>query len=214
MFDNFNIQTFISRIIILVVALTVHEFSHAKSADLFGDSTARSAGRLTLNPLKHLDPIGSLLMLTIGFGWARPVPVDPYVLGRASPAALMLVSLAGPFSNFIMALFAVIPLRLGWASWIPAGALLPSGDQFLIEFIFVNLALAFFNLIPLAPLDGDKIADFFFPPSWKRGLDAIRPYGQFILLAILFILPMMGFNILGQILYPPINNIASLLIGY
>lgn len=211
---DLNIQSIISRIIILIIAFTVHEFSHAKVADMFGDMTPRTAGRLTLNPLKHLDPLGSLLLLFRGFGWARPVPVDPYALGRASTSAMMLVALAGPFSNFIMALFAVIPLRLGWLAWVPAGNLLPSADNFLYEFIFTNLALTFFNLIPLPPLDGDKIAEHFFPPSWQRVQQSIRPYGSVILLTILFILPTLGFDLLGPILYPPITNITNLLIGY
>ena len=213
MFD-LDIQTIISRIIILVIALTVHEFSHAKTADLFGDNTPRANGRLTLNPLKHLDPIGSLMMLVAGFGWARPVPVNPYVLGQASSAALMLVSLAGPFSNFMMAIFAAVPLRLGLASAIAPVNFLPSASEFLLEFVFINLLLTFFNLIPLAPLDGDKIADYFFPPSWQRVLQTIRPYGSLILLALLFVLPRFGFDILGTLIYPPILTIGRMLIGY
>jgi Zn-dependent protease len=206
-------QTFISRIIILVIALTVHEFAHAKSADMFGDNTPRANGRLTLNPLKHLDPFGSLMMIFVGFGWARPVPVNPYALGRSSPAALMLVSLAGPLSNFLMAIFAAIPLRLGIASFQAPASFMPSAGGFLLEFMFINLLLTFFNLIPLAPLDGDKIADYFFPPSWQRILQSIRPYSAYILMFLLFVLPWMGFNVLGVLIYPPIQTIGRLLIG-
>src|SRR5512141_2013044 len=99
----------IARIIVLVVAFTIHEFAHAWTANYFGDDTPRMNGRLTLNPLAHLDPLGSLLMIVAGFGWAKPVPINPYVLQRRSPAATMLVSLAGPMSNFLMALIAAIP---------------------------------------------------------------------------------------------------------
>jgi len=209
-----DIQTLISRILILVISLTVHEFAHAKTADMFGDMTPRDAGRLTLNPLRHLDVIGSLMILVAGFGWARPVPVNPYALNRKSPAALMLVSLAGPLSNFFLAVIAAIPLRLSLASPNDAPAsFLPSSSSFLLEFIFINLLLAFFNLIPLAPLDGDKIADFFFPPSWQRVLQTIRPYGSLILLALLFVLPMAGFDILGKVIYPPVITIGRMLIG-
>lgn len=208
-----DIQTLISRIVILVISLTVHEFAHAKSADMFGDTTPRANGRLTLNPLAHLDVIGSLMMLVAGFGWAKPVPVNPYVLGKASSAALMLVSLAGPGSNFLMAILAAVPLRLGLASSLAPASFLPSSTEFLVEFIFVNLLLTFFNLIPLAPLDGEKIAGYFFPPSWQRFMDTIRPYGSIILLALLFLLPRMGFDILGKVLYPPIIAIGRMLIG-
>jgi Zn-dependent protease len=208
-----DIPTLISRIVILIISLTVHEFSHAKTADMFGDNTPRANGRLTLNPLVHLDVIGSLMILVAGFGWAKPVPVNPYALGRSSSAALMLVSLAGPASNFLMAIFAAIPLRLGITSNMPPAAFLPSAERFLLEFIFINLLLAFFNLIPLAPLDGDKIADFFFPPPVQRFLQPIRPYGPIILLAILFIAPTLGFDILGRVLYPPIMGLMRLLVG-
>ena len=208
-----DIPTLISRIVILIISLTVHEFSHAKTADMFGDNTPRANGRLTLNPLAHLDVIGSLMILVAGFGWAKPVPVNPYALGRSSSAALMLVSLAGPLSNFLMAIFAAIPLRLGLAGGAAPAAFLPSPERFLLEFIFINLLLAFFNLIPLAPLDGDKIADFFFPPPVQRFLQPIRPYGPLILLAILFLAPTLGFDILGRVLYPPILGLMRLLVG-
>ena len=98
MFGNLNFATLIARAIVLVIAFTIHEFAHAWTADRFGDSTPRDQGRLTLNPLKHLDPIGSLMLLATGFGWARPVMVSPYALSLASPAAMMWVSLAGPLS--------------------------------------------------------------------------------------------------------------------
>lgn len=116
MFD-LDPQTLISRIFILIIALTVHEFAHAWSATLFGDETPRQYGRLTLNPLSHLDIMGSLMLLIAGFGWAKPVPVNPYVLNRRSPSALMWVSLAGPMSNFLLAGLAAIPLRFGWISF-------------------------------------------------------------------------------------------------
>ena len=99
--------------IVLITAFSVHEFAHAWTANYFGDDTPRMNGRLTLNPLAHLDPIGSLMLIFAGFGWAKPVPVSLYALERRSPAAPMWVALAGPLSNFLMALLAAIPFRLG-----------------------------------------------------------------------------------------------------
>lgn len=210
LFDIFRDPVLLlSRLFVLVVAFSVHEFAHAWTADRFGDNTPRANGRLTLNPLAHLDPIGSLLLLLGGFGWAKPVPVNPYALGRNSPAALMWVSLAGPGSNLLMAILGAIPLRLGLVSISGFGPI--SGDfaaNFLNEFVWINLALMVFNLIPLAPLDGEKIADYFFPPSWSRFLDRIRPYSPFILLLLVFS------GILSMLMLPPLSTLFLLLVGY
>jgi Zn-dependent protease len=209
--------TLIARLFVLVVAFTIHEFSHAWVATLFGDDTPRINGRLTLNPISHLDPIGSLLLLVAGFGWAKPVPVNPYALQRRSSAALMWVSLAGPLSNFLMAVVAAIPFRLGWVSLfaasVPSSSILPSFSMLMYEFIFINLLLMLFNLIPIAPLDGEKIAEYFFPPSWSRALDTIRPYGPVILMAVIFVGPYFGVNILGWVLGPPMQALLGILVG-
>jgi Zn-dependent protease len=217
MFFDLTLPTLIARIFVLIVAFSVHEFAHAWSADKFGDETPRVNGRLTLNPLSHLDPMGSLMLLVVGFGWARPVPVNPYALSRRSPAALMLVSLAGPLSNLLMAIVAAIPFRLGLVSRFDttttAGQIFPTPGHLLMEFVFINLVLMLFNLIPLAPLDGEKIAEYFFPPSWARFFDTIRPYGPLILLVLVFAGPALGFNILGWILGPPMRALLRLLVG-
>ncbi|HEY9086586.1 MAG TPA: site-2 protease family protein [Anaerolineaceae bacterium] len=213
MFD-LDLPTLISRIIILIIAFTVHEFSHAKVADLFGDMTPRANGRLTLNPLRHLDPMGSLLLLFAGFGWARPVPVNPYALSRRAPSALMWVSLAGPASNFFLAILGAIPLRAGILPTSFGGAaFLPTPVDFMFEFVWVNLALMLFNLIPLAPLDGSKIAEYFAPPSLARVLETIAPYGPVILLAVVFIGPRLGLNIFDLIMTQPLINLYLLLTG-
>lgn len=209
--------TLISRLIVLLVAFTIHEFAHAWSADRFGDDTPRFNGRLTLNPLSHIDPLGALMVLFVGFGWAKPVPINPYALGRRSSAAVMWVSLAGPLSNFFLAILASIPFRLGLVSQFGAiinpGTIIPTADKLLFEFVFINLILMLFNLIPLAPLDGEKIASYFFPPSWSQFLDNIRPYGPMILLALIFLGPAVGVNILGMILGPPMRALLGLLVG-
>jgi Zn-dependent protease len=205
-----NPSLVISRLITLVIALTVHEFAHAWTATQFGDDTPRLNGRLTLNPLAHLDPIGSLLLLVARFGWAKPVPVNPYALQRRSSAALMWVSLAGPLSNFLMAMLAAIPFRLGWEfinSAGPQSSFLPSASQFLGEFLYINLALMLFNLIPIAPLDGEKIAEYFLPPPMSRILENIRPYGPIILALAVFT------GIFGLIMAPSMNLLLRLLLG-
>ena len=107
-----DLPTLISRIFIILIAFTVHEFAHAWTANYFGDDTPRLNGRLTLNPLAHLDIMGSLLLIVAGFGWAKPVPINPYALRKHSSAGVMWVSLAGPLSNLFMAILAAIPLRL------------------------------------------------------------------------------------------------------
>jgi len=211
---NLTPATIISRIITLLIAFTVHEFSHAWTANYFGDDTTRNNGRLTLNPTVHLDLMGTLMLLFVGFGWAKPVPVNPYTLRRHSPSAMMWVSLAGPGSNLLLAIIAAIPLRLGLIAYSTSSSkLFPTLSGFLVEFIFVNLALALFNLIPLAPLDGDKVAEYLFPPPWVRFLERIRPYSPLILLALLFLLPYLGIDLVGWIITPVIMALGRVLLG-
>lgn len=209
---NLSITELITYLVTLVIAITVHEFAHAKVADMLGDNTPRMNNRVTLNPLAHLDPIGSLMMIFAHFGWGRPVPVNPYLLNRRSPSALMWVSLAGPMSNFLLAILAAIPLRLGIAPSIAPQGFLPSPVSFLSSFVFVNLFLMLFNLVPIAPLDGDKIASYFFPPFMSRFLDSARPYGPMILITLLFVFPMLGFDFIGEVVYPPLNHLFHLLL--
>ena len=214
MIFNLEPPIIISRIITLLVAFTVHEFSHAAVATLFGDPTPRDAGRLTLNPLKHLDIMGSIMLLVAGFGWAKPVPINPHVIDRKSKAGVMLVSLAGPASNLLLAALGAIPLRFGWIPLISsASPIFPSLGDFLLEFLFINLALFLFNLIPLAPLDGEKVIAFFLPEHWVEKMERIRPYSSMILLAVVFLLPMVGFDLMDIIIRQPLISMARFLIG-
>lgn len=213
MFD-LTLPDLISRALVLVVAFTVHEFAHAWTADYFGDDTPRRQGRLTLNPLVHLDPLGSLLLLIAGFGWARPVMVDLYALQRRSPAAPMLVALAGPLSNFALALLAAIPLRLGWVTFAYGSQWLPSLYHLLGVFVIINLLLMLFNLLPLFPLDGEKVLHYFLPPSGKAVLENMRQYSSMILLALVFLLPRLNIDVLESLVFAPAMAIAQALLGY
>lgn len=216
MFD-LNLPTLISRIFVLLTAFAIHEFAHAWAADRFGDPTPRNNGRLTLNPMAHLDPMGSLMLIAVGFGWAKPVPINPYALTRRSSAAVMWVSLAGPASNGLMALLASIFFQLGLVSQFGAfanpGQILPSFDKLLWEFVYINLLLMLFNLIPLAPLDGEKILYYLLPVSGQKVMDNIHPYGPLILLAVVFLGPVLGVNVLGSIIGPPLTALMSVLTG-
>ena len=216
MLFGLDLPTIIARIFVLLTAFSVHEFAHAWTANFFGDDTPGRYGRLTLNPLAHLDVMGSLMLLFVGFGWAKPVPVNPYALGRRSPAAYMWVSLAGPMSNLIMAVLAAIPFQLGLISvndvFSQGSSILPTIPFLLFEFVYINLILMLFNLIPLYPLDGEKIAQYFFPPSWSDFLDKIRPYSSLILIVFFIGLPYLGINVVGWIMGPAMDVLMGILI--
>jgi Zn-dependent protease len=201
--QNLDAATLIARIFVLVVAFTVHEFAHAWTAVYFGDETPREQGRLTLNPLKHLDPIGSLVLLVSGFGWARPVQVNPWTLSRTSSSAMMWVALAGPLSNLGLAVVGSAVFWLGLAE----PAVRSSGFLF-TEFMWINLILLFFNLLPISPLDGEKVAMHFLPPNGQNFLVRIRPYSPLILLGLVFLFP----QVLGLLIGLPANWAMSLLL--
>ncbi len=211
---SFDPPTIIARVITLIIAFTLHEYAHAWTATKFGDYTAMDAGRLTLNPLSHLDPFGTLMLIVAGFGWAKPVPINPAAIRRNNPAGVMWVSLAGPLSNLLMALAAAIPLRFGLVDITqPSGAIFPSLGFFLLTFVLINITLFIFNLLPLAPLDGEKVLSFFLPRSWQPALDGIRRYGPMILLFLVFFGPRMGFDLIGKLVHEPVMAIARFLIN-
>ena len=212
MFQGLDAPTIISRILTLLIAFTIHELSHAVTADRLGDDTARRLGRISLNPLVHLDPIGSLLLIFAGFGWAKPVPVNPYNLRNGPQMGMAVVAAAGPISNFLMALIGAIPFRLGLLPFRaigPLGGFLPSPSQFFLDFIEINLVLMLFNLIPIAPLDGSKILRGFAPRSWEPILATLEQWGPFLLLGLVFL----GGGILGAIIGPPLNFLYRAILG-
>ncbi len=204
-----SVSTILVRLIILFLAIPIHEWAHAWSAYQLGDDTASMRGRMTLNPLAHLDPIGSLLLLFSGFGWGKPVPVNPYQM-RTNPRAGMAISAAaGPFSNFVLAMLLAIPFRLGWIDSYTGDF---SIGHLLLVAIGINLSLMLFNLIPIYPLDGEKILMGLLPPRWGDDLLRLRPFGTLILAVLLFILPRIGVNLIGMVIAPVYGLLLNLLL--
>ncbi|MEJ2733977.1 MAG: site-2 protease family protein [Anaerolineae bacterium] len=216
MFDQ--IQQMMFYLLALVVSISIHEFAHAWSAYELGDSTARNMGRLTLNPIKHFDPVGALMILFMSFagwgiGWGKPVPVNPYNLRTDPRLGMGLTAAAGPFSNLALAALSAIPLRLGWVdSGLAWG--------FLLAMVITNLSLAIFNLIPLPPLDGFNVAQGLLATfrtrwayEWGNRLDRLATYGPVLLLALLSVGWFTPLNPLGWIIGQPVNALFGLLLG-
>jgi len=209
LFGNSPAQ-FVYLVISMVVALTIHELAHGWTAFQLGDDTAKRAGRLTLNPLKHLDPLGTLMILFAGFGWAKPVPFDPYAVTRRTPAGVMIVAAAGPISNLLMAIVASIPFQTGLLnSALASGGLLLYARPFLATFIYLNLILLFFNLIPVSPLDGEKVLTYFLPPSGQATMARLRPYGPMLLILLM----VAGRGIFSVVIGTPVNQLFQLLVS-
>lgn len=212
MFDVLSLPSlFIGRIIALVVSLSFHEFAHALSAYELGDSTAQRAGRLSLNPLAHLDPIGSVMMILVGFGWAKPVPVNPAYLKGDKLRSMAVTAAAGPLSNLLQAFIFALPIRFGLVdmdlSFSP-GVILPTFGQILSLLVWINLILAIFNLIPLGPLDGLKVLMGLVPKEIAYRLEPLAQYG-FMILVLLMLWP--GGRLLSSLIVPPAENMFRLL---
>lgn len=203
--------TLFARLVVLLIAFTLHELAHAVTADYLGDPTPRRMGRISLNPLVHLDPVGTIMLLISGFGWAKPVMVNPYNMRGNPHTDMAIVAAAGPITNLILAAFGAIPFQLGWAS--PTFAATLSGDYLLTQFVWINLVLAFFNLIPVPPLDGYKILIGLLPFDIGIKLRPLERYGFLILMALIFFLPMIGIDILGTIVWQPAAKVFELLVG-
>ncbi len=204
-------------ILVLVFSLTIHEVMHGFVAYKLGDDTARLAGRLTFNPLAHLDPLGTLMMLLAGFGWAKPVPVNYSRLTRlkSKNTAVRLVSVAGVTSNFIVAwisyliflLLTLVGIKTGIASDLIQGgnqsfvSLLLSIFTQLFYFMYIfNLMLMAFNLLPLPPLDGYHFLETFFPYKWRGFLHSYERYAGIILLVLIIVGNFSGFSPLGMLI--------------
>lgn len=178
-------------VLVIVTALTVHEFAHAFVGSRLGDKTAEMMGRLTLNPMAHIDPMGFVMLLLLGFGWAKPVPFNPYNLNNPKWDAVK-IALAGPGSNLLLSVISGIALRILLAS----GAELSLLHIFLTLMVLINLFLLVFNLIPIHPLDGSKLVDALLTaPRWARLRIAIATYGPQVLMVLVIISILTPFNV-------------------
>ncbi|MCH6555373.1 MAG: site-2 protease family protein [Chloroflexi bacterium] len=212
----------------LVVGISFHEFSHAYVADSMGDSLPRSRGRVTLNPLAHLDPAGTIFLFLVGFGWGKPVPVNPNVSNN--PKAMMaIVAGAGPVSNFLVAALAGLPLQLGLVEWLS-----PFNFAVLDRFLFVgfgfdeylglylsaivliSIILGVFNLLPIFPLDGHRVIPAFLSDQAAHTYMQFQSRYGFIILIALIALPFLTggqFGVLFEVMSPIINVLARLFAG-
>ncbi|MBM3138735.1 MAG: site-2 protease family protein [Chloroflexi bacterium] len=216
-------------VVAMLTGLAFHEFSHALVADNLGDRTPRRAGRLTLNPVAHLDPIGSTLIFFIGFGWAKPVPVNPFNTHNPKRSMAM-IAFAGPASNLVMAGIAAVPIKLGLVpflhpfvspqfvrllaeQWSRSPADL--AGLFLGTIVLLNVLLAVFNLLPLAPLDGFRAAVGILPDELSRPLARLEPWGPGLLMLLIFAPFLTGgqINPLFQVMGPLIGFFLDLFVG-
>lgn len=204
----------------LLLALTFHEFNHAAVATRLGDPTPRAMGRLTLNPRAHLDPVGTTMIFLAGFGWAKPVQVNPAYLRVGPRSGMAMVALAGPVSNLLLAFLFAIPINSGLiaSDMIGFGRFYDPTDSLLgyvfSSLVFWNLLIASFNLIPLAPLDGFRVALGILPRGVAAKFARLEQHGPIILILILMsdmFLP--GPSIFWSMIRPILNGLSSVILG-
>lgn len=210
---DINLNFIIIAAPVILFALTIHEYCHALVAFKLGDDTASLQGRLTLNPIMHLDPIGTIMMFFAGFGWARPVPVNP--LNFKDPKkGIMLVAIAGPISNIVTAIVAGLVLKFILSS--PGFSMETNGGAYntfvliLILNVVFGIALAVFNMIPIPPLDGSRVLYAYLPNRFLDAYGKFEQYGFFFLI-ILFVF---SGNLFGRILWYPISILSELITGF
>jgi Zn-dependent protease len=205
-----SISRLIALAITLVIAFTIHEFMHALVAYRLGDPTAKNQGRLSLDPRRHLDVLGSLMVLAFGFGWAKPVPVNPNYLRHGPKTGMAVVAAAGPLSNLVLAVIVALLINgLGIElSAFSISRFIPSFGELLLTFIWLNVVLFFFNLIPIAPLDGFKVVLGFLPYPTAVSFRKLEPVGPLILL-LLFLF---AGGFLSSLIVTPTNFVVGLLI--
>jgi Zn-dependent protease len=198
-------------VILLLICFPIHEFAHAYVASRLGDDTARLMGRVTLNPLAHLDPWGSVLFLVFGFGWAKPVPVSPRRLNGNPRTSNAIVALAGPASNVLLAIGFAVLFRV-------FEPLLSTGNNMLSDIlmyglqmaVFLNLVLALFNLIPIPPLDGSRVLAALLPDQGAQIMDQLERYGFLLLMLVTVAVP----GLFSSLITGPAASVMRLLLGY
>ena len=212
--DASSLKELILLVPVILLSLTIHEVSHGWAADRFGDPTARATGRLTLNPIAHLDPIGTLMLFIAHFGWAKPVMINPYNLNNPKKDMIW-ISLAGPGSNFLLALLSGIILRVVMAMGnIDVSGLISSSlFAMLILSLQINLALGIFNLIPIPPLDGAKVLFGLLPYHMEARYAWLERYGMVILLVLFLVDSFTPFKILSLIIWMPADLLSYLFSG-
>ncbi len=198
-----EILSFLIALPAVLWAITFHEFSHAFVDYKLGDPTPKLQGRLTLNPIAHLDIIGFLALLLVHFGWAKPVMINPMNYKKVSPElGNMLVAIAGPFANFLSAFLSVILIKLIPFPSLPMGISQPV--FLMLEYsVYINVGFAIFNLLPIPPLDGSKVVGFFLPRNLNMELQRLEPYGMIVLI-LLLISP-----VIDWVLVPIVNAIVN-----
>jgi len=194
----------------ILAALTVHEYAHGLAAWRLGDPTARRAGRLTLNPLAHLDPIGTLMLFLFYFGWARPVPVNPSYF-RNPRRDMIWVALAGPGANIILAMVLGAVLQF----LLKNGIIATFGVAYLMLgfTIFINLMLAFFNLIPIPPLDGSKVVGGLLPQEYLAWWESFERVGFLVLIGLILLGRFTGISLFGSTILPLSNALYRMFTG-
>jgi Zn-dependent protease len=216
-----------STLFALMIGVGFHEFCHAFVADSLGDVTPSRQGRVTLNPLAHLDPAGTMMMLFIGFGWGKPVQFNPFGLKVSPKTATLLVSLAGPLSNFIAAFLLALPIKFGWVPYINPISNIPAAffdrevqstseylGLFLTGAVYLNVILGVFNLIPIHPLDGFKVALGLLPDELSAEWAKLGQYGPGMLLLLLFAVPFLtGYSPLSDIMGPTVIRLVRFFTG-
>ena len=210
-------------VVSLLVAVTVHECSHALVATGLGDNTARRLGRLSLNPLRHLDPSGTVILLIAGFGWGKPVPVNHRHLSRGSIGVAM-VAAAGPLSNLALAFLVAIPIKLGLlglsspalgqANFVMTGGLREGLTDIAAMVILLNILLAVFNLIPLAPLDGSKVLGGLLPRQLAYSYERFQRFGPVVLLTVVLADVVFNLGILLGFIGPIVSGLLSAATGF
>ncbi|BCS87923.1 site-2 protease family protein [Pseudodesulfovibrio sediminis] len=209
MFDisSLEIQRYLIMAPGLLIALVLHEVAHGYVAYLLGDPTAKSLGRLTLNPLKHLDPLGTLAFFFVHFGWAKPVPVNPRYF-KEPRKGMMLTGMAGPATNFALA-----ALFAGWFHIMQNFGVDGHSPLYSVAFygVFINLILGIFNLLPIPPLDGSNVVAYFLPPQVAFKYMSLSRYGFMILIGIILLGNFTNISLFGKIIMPFVSFLARIL---